>query len=337
MRKACIKNITVFTPEKVLTNNDLGEEFDIEPDRIFKDTGIRNRFVSAKEELASDIAVSTGEKFFVENPDIKRSQFDVLIYTTSALDYVGPATAVLIHERLGLSKNCLAVDLPMGCAGFTHALTVAKALIENGTATDILLITSDMPTKVLHSKDYHLRSIFSDAGAATHISTSGKFEIGKLAFGTDGSGAPNLIVNGSGARNPIDQDWLDLYKDEGGLLIGRMEMNGIEILKFSLREVPDLFKTVLIENNLQKSDIDLFIFHHASEVILKFLAKKLEISSHKVFSCLENYGNTVSASIPIALSEAIKSNVIPANSCIFIAGFGIGYAWSGTILKTTEL
>ncbi|MCB9194603.1 MAG: ketoacyl-ACP synthase III [Flavobacteriales bacterium] len=333
MKNSFIRNISIYTPSTTLSNDELAELFSISSERIFKETGIRSRFISASNELASDIAVSTGEAFFAENPEIDRSTFDVLIYTTSALDYVGPATAILIHEQLKLRKNCLAIDIPMGCAGFTHALMVAKSLIESGNAKNVLLITSDMPTKVLHPEDYHLRAIFSDAGAAIHISENGQMAIGSFSFGSDGKGSENLIIKGSGARNPIDQDWLNKYNDVGGLLIGRMEMNGMEILKFTLKEVPELFNEVLLKNELVKEDIDLFVFHHASSIVLKYLTKKLQLDPSKVFNCLETYGNTVSASIPIGLYEAKKSNLIKNNSCIFIAGFGIGYAWSGTILK----
>ncbi len=333
MKKAYIQLVETFVPQNVLNNHDLSIEFNIPEEEVFNQTGINTRYHTSDKELASDLAVSVGEKFFKENPLVNKNEINFLLFCTSALDYVGPATACLIHEQLGLNKSCLAIDVPMGCAGFTNGLILAKALIENETAKKILFITSDMPSKVVHPKDYHLRSLFSDAAAATLISNEKGFEIGQFAFGTDGSGAPNLIIKGSGARNPIDEDWLVKYKEVGGLKIGRMEMNGLEILKFSLREIPHLFSDVLEKNKLTKSDIDYFIFHQASGIIIKYITKKLDIDSNKVLSSLADYGNTVSASIPIALSVAEKQNLIQPNSTIFIAGFGIGYSWSATIIK----
>jgi 3-oxoacyl-[acyl-carrier-protein] synthase-3 len=333
MEKAYIQVVETFTPNDTLNNAELSKKFNISEDDIFKQTGIMNRFISSPEQLASDLAVAVGEKFFNQNPTVKKSEINFLLFCTSALDYVGPATACLIHDRLGLNKSCLAMDVPMGCAGFTNGLIIAKALIENGTAKNILFITSDMPTKVVHPKDYYLKSIFSDAAAASFISNKQGFEIGTFSFGTDGSGANNLIIKGSGARNPVDNDWLNQYEDVGGMKIGRMEMNGLEILKFSLREIPPLFEDVLKKNNLTKEDIDYFIFHQASGIVIKYLTKKLHLDAAKVISSLKEYGNTVSATIPIALSVAHKQNKIKPNSTIFIAGFGIGYSWSATIIK----
>lgn len=333
MNRAYIKHITIHTPKRRISNEDLAEEFSTNPELIFKHTGIKNRFISAQDELASDLAVKVGNAFFDEK-EVSKDEIDFLLYVTSALDYFGPATACLIHEQLGLPKTCGAIDIPMGCSGFTNGLIIARALIENRTGKNILLITSDMPTKALHSEDYHLRSLFSDAAAATLVSDKGEFLVNEVAYGCDGSGAENLIIKGSGARNPVDIEWINKYEKEGGLLIGRMEMNGMEILRFSLKEVPILLDELLQKNNLNKEDIDLFIFHHASDIIIRFLSRKMAISSEKVFTCLEDFGNTVSASIPIAIHQAKKAGIIKANSVIFIAGFGIGYSWSGTILKT---
>lgn len=333
MSSAFIKYISIHTPETIISNEDLSKEFSIDPELIYKQTGIKNRYVTAKNELASDLAIKVGRLFFAQN-QTNENEIDFLLYVTSALDYVGPATACLIHEELGLPKSCAAIDIPMGCSGFTNALVMAKSLVESGLGRNILLITSDMPTKVLHSKDYHLRSLFSDAAAATLISENGEFQINKVSIGCDGSGAENLIIRGSGARNPVDTEWIDKYQEDDGLLIGRMEMDGLEILRFSLREVPDLMNEVLQKNELTKEDVDLFIFHHASKIVIRSLTKKLKIDTNKVYTCLEEFGNTVSASIPIAIHEAKKTGVIKANSIIFIAGFGIGYSWSGAILKT---
>lgn len=334
--KAYIKHISIYTPPEKLTNEELAKEFKVKPEEIFKRTGINSRFVTSDNVIASDLGVMSGEQLFKENSDISKEDIDFILYCTSGLDYVGPASACVMHRRLGLPKNAGAMDIPMGCAGFTNGLIIARSMIISGAAKNILFITADIPTTVIHPEDLYLRELFSDVGAATLISTEGKYEIGNLKFGTDGGGEKNLIIYGSGARNPIDKEWVHKYDDVGGLLRGRMEMNGMEIMKFSLREIPDLFKETLALNNCQPEDIDLFVFHHASSLIIKFLVKKLRIDETKVFTCLEEYGNTVSASIPIALREAEQRGVIKDNYTIFIAGFGIGYSWSASILQTTN-
>lgn len=332
MPEAYIKHISIYTPPKQLSNEELSEEFGVTSEEIYKRTGIRNRFITSEGIIGSDLGVESGKKFFEEHSDVSPDDIDFLLYCTSGLDYVGPASACIMHRRLGLPNNAGAMDIPMGCAGFTNGLIMARAMIQNGTAKNILFITADIPTTVIHPKDLYLRELFSDAAAATLISDEGQLELGALRFGTDGTGEKELIIYGSGARNPIDKEWVTKYDNVGGLLRGRMEMNGLEIMKFSLREVPKLMNDTLAANNCKKEDIDLFIFHHASSIIIRFLIKKLGIESSKVFTCLEEYGNTVSASIPIAIYEAQQKGIIKDNYTIFIAGFGIGYSWSASIL-----
>lgn len=334
MSKAYINEIAIYTPEGKLTNTELAHYFDVEESKILRESGVKTRHVCSAEELASDLAVKAGLEFFANQEHTSKDDIDFLFYCTSALDYVGPATACLIHERLGLNKTTGAMDIPMGCAGFTYGLILCKSMIESGLAKNILFITSDMPTKVIHPDDYYLRILFSDAAAAALISDNGSFEIGNIGHGIDGTGENNLIIKGSGARNPIDSAWIDQYSDVGGLLIGRMEMKGDEILKFTLREIPKLVEEVLAKEKIEKEEVDYFVFHHASEIVLKFLGRKLSIPQDKIYSCLADYGNTVSASIPIALKKLKEEGTMKRNSIIFIAGFGIGYAWSGTVLKT---
>lgn len=335
MGKAYIKHISTYTPPKRLSNEDLAAEFGVQPDEIFKRTGIKNRFLTTEGIIGSDLGVLSGQKLFEEH-NINPEDIDFLLYCTSGLDYVGPASASVMHRKLNLPKKAGAMDIPMGCAGFTNGLIMAKALIENGTAKNILFITADIPTTVIHPEDLYLRELFSDAAAATIISNEGDIEIGQLKFGTDGDGEENLIIYGSGARNPIDKEWVLKYDNVGGLLRGRMQMNGLEIMKFSLREIPVLYEETLEANNCKSENIDLYLFHHASSLIIKFLVRKLGIAPNKVFTCLEEYGNTVSASIPIAIQEAQRKGLIKDNYTIFIAGFGIGYSWSATILRTTN-
>ena len=155
MTKAYIKHIAIHTAEKKLSNADLAKEFDTDVKQIFERTGIKNRFVTTEGVIASDLGTTCGEKLFEEYP-IEKSDIDFLLYCTSGLDYVGPASACIIHERLGLPNHAGAMDIPMGCAGFTNGLIFAKALVQNKTAKNVLLITADtvsythltLPTKV---------------------------------------------------------------------------------------------------------------------------------------------------------------------------------------------
>jgi 3-oxoacyl-[acyl-carrier-protein] synthase-3 len=208
-------------------------------------------------------------------------------------------------------------------------------MIVSGEARNVLMITSDIPSTVIHPLDSELRMIFGDAGAATLISVTDddKKNIGRFSFGTDGSGAPNLMVHRSGTRNAADRDWLEKNEDAGGMPYGQMSMNSLEIFSFALRVVPPMITDILEKNHTALEEIDLFIFHQANAFLLNVLRRKLKIPEDKFFVFMENVGNTVSASIPIALNEAIRAGRAKKGSTVLLASFGIGYSWSGTIVR----
>lgn len=332
--KASIKAISYYLPEKFLTNKDLCEAFPhLTEEDIFKKTGIRKRHISSEGVFGSDLAFFAAEKLFEEH-SIDKKSIDFLIFCTEGLDYKGPATACTLQHRLSLPTTCGAIDLPFGCTGFTYCLSVAKALIDSGQANTILVLNSDTPSMVIHPKDVDLRMIFGDAGAATLVSKdeTGQSLVGNFSFGTDGSGSENLIVKRSGVRNVIDSDWLAEHQKIGGLKFGRMEMNALEIFTFTLRVVPPMIEDILRKNNLSKDQIDLFVFHQANAFLLSVLRRKLKIPEEKFFLYMEEVGNTVSATIPIALYEAIKIGKAKKGDRILLAAFGIGYSWSGTVI-----
>ena len=224
--------------------------------------------------------------------------------------------------------------MPMGCAGYIYGLSLANAMIVSGNASNVLLLVSDIPTSVIHSQDFDLRCIFGDAGAATLVQATEQNGIGKFVFGNDGEGAKNLIVERGSTRAPIDQEWIERYKYEPEYLAhGKMEMNGLEIARFSLQRVPSLLEETLERNNLKFEDVDLFVFHQASKFILSALQRKCKIPKEKFYEYYENVGNTVSCSIPIALKNAQLEGKLKKGDKVMLLGFGVGYTWGGTVVE----
>jgi 3-oxoacyl-[acyl-carrier-protein] synthase-3 len=209
---------------------------------------------------------------------------------------------------------------------------VANSLINTKVAKNILFLTGDAATKVIHPRDHELRMIFGDAMAVTLISESDSTGISSFVYGTDGAGAPNLIVEGCcGAEKPT-HEWLDKYSDAGGMAYGMLSMKGTEILNFSLKKVPPMVKELLEKEKLNMEDINLFIFHQASGFILEVLRRKMKIPKENFFTNIENLGNTVAATLPLALYDAMKAGRAKKGDRVLIAGFGIGYSWGATIL-----
>jgi len=329
--KANIKAISYYLPASVLSNDLINQEFpewDIE--KISSKTGINDRHISAKDEFSSDMAVKAAQKLFEEH-NIDKSEVDFLLFCTQSPDYFLPTTACIIQERLGLEITTGALDFNLGCSGFVYGLSLAKGLIAGQMAKNILLITSETYSKFIHPRDKSNKTIFGDAAAATLISAEEGFcSIGNFVFGTDGKGAENLIVKQGGMRFPVSNNNQDVIDEFGNVRNDRnLFMNGTEIFNFTGEFVPKLIQSILEKSNLAKEDIDLFVFHQANKYMLNHLRKKIKISEEKFFIAMENCGNTVSSTIPIALYEAQKQGRVDSCKNILLAGFGVGYSWAG--------
>lgn len=330
--KAYIKSISYYLPEKIVTNEELVKDFpEWNADKVTAKTGILQRHVAAADETSADMAVKAAEKMFAEDK-ISPKDIDFLLFCTQSPDYFLPTSACIVQERLGLPNTAGALDYNLGCSGYVYGLALAKGLILAGIAKNVLLITGETYNKYIHPKDKSNRSLFGDASAATLVSTDGFAEIGDFALGTDGRGAGNLIVQTGCARNKKSKN--DEGQDEGGAFLSsdHLYMNGSEIFNFTLEAVPALMQQVLEKNNLQKEDIDLFVFHQANKFMLNTIRKVCGITKEKFYIDLENTGNTVSCTLPIALKNAIDSTTIHQNMTVLLSGFGVGYSWAGCIL-----
>ena len=293
-----------------------------------------NRYHASQDEIGSDLAYKAVLKLFNEYPEIDKREIDFLIVSTLVLDYNSPTTASVLHHKLGLSSTCGTIDLPQGCSGFLYSLSVAEAMISAGNARNVLILLGEVPTKAIHSEDIVLRSIFGDAGAAIVVSENNTKAIGKFTFATFGNGFDFLKVERGGGRNPIDEAWINKYSDQvNQLSFGRIEMNGLEVLRFVLKEIPGFLEQTLVKNGLTISEIDFFIFHQASALILKSLQRKCNIPEHKFISNFEEVGNTVSCSIPIALETAAALGTFKKGDKIVLLGFGIGFSCIGTVIE----
>ena len=328
---AFIKEISYYLPAKVLTNEQLVSEFpEWTVEKVAEKIGIKKRHIVSDDETALDLAEKAANLFFSEHK-INRSSIDYILLCTQSPDYFLPTSACILQNRLGLPTTCGALDFNLGCSGFVYGLSLAKGLIAGNIAKNILLITSETYSKYLHPRDKGNRTIFGDAAAVTLISTDGVAEIQGFSLGTDGSGYNNLIVKSGALRIPKKSNIVEWDESGNPVSDDFLYMNGTEIFNFTLESVPLLVEDVLKKNNLSKEEIDLFVFHQANKHMLNFLRKKIKIEESKFYYCLEKFGNTVSSTIPIALKEMQKDNLLKGN--ILLAGFGVGYSWGGVVLS----
>lgn len=330
--KTYIQAISYYLPEQVLANDQLVKEFpEWTLEKISSKIGIKERHIAAENETASDMAVKAAANLFAEY-QVDTNSIDYLIFCTQSADYFLPTTACVIQEKLGLSTSIGAIDLNLGCSGWIFGLSIAKGLIIGGMASKVLLLTAETYSKHLHPRDKGNRTIFGDAAAATLIGAEGIAEIGDFCFGTDGKGADNLIVKTGAFRHR--QQLNDLQFDEFGnpKSSDYLNMEGSEILNYTLDRIPTLVLDVLRKNKLEISDIDLHVYHQANKYIANLQRKKLSIPEEKYYCFYENVGNTVSSTIPIAIKEAIIDGTIKKGFKILSVAQGLGYSWGGTAL-----
>lgn len=335
-RKAVVKAISTHLPEKRITNEQLAEEFpEWDVEKIFDKTGVSVRHSTTSGECASDLGVAAARKL-ADSGAYQPGDIDFLLFCTQSPDYFLPTTACIMQRRLGLPETCGALDYNLGCSGFVYGLALAKGLIETDLAENVLLITAETYTKYIHPQDRSVRTIFGDGAAVSLISAvdTNLDMIGPFVFGTDGTGAENLIVRAGGMRNRHRQETA-IKRDgstNGTMSDENLYMNGPEIFNFTLKTVPAAVNGLLEKSGLALDDVDMYVFHQANRFMLETLRRKIGIPETKFCMNMEEYGNTVSATVPMALQIAIDKGEIQPGQRIMVVGFGVGYSWAAALI-----
>jgi len=329
--------ISYYLPPTILTNEELEKEYTSPSwtaSKIYRKTGIKSRHI-AKNQLVSDLAVEAGKKLFTEH-GISPSAIDFILLCTQSPDYYLPTTACIVQDRLGIPTTAGAFDYNLGCSGYIYGLAAAKGLISAGIARNVLLITAETYTKHIHPMDKSTRTVFGDGASATLITSEDVPKIGQFVLGTDGKGAQNLMVPSGAMAMPRTEETAIEKEDSGGNIrsLDNLYMNGPEIYAFTLRAVPELIKDILEKNCISMNEIDYVILHQANKLVLDSLREKLNIPEDKYCIDVDDIGNTVSSTIPIAIKRAADKNNprVKKGNKVLIAGFGVGYSWGGTIL-----
>lgn len=329
---AYIKAISYYLPEKIVTNEELVEEFpEWSVDKVAAKVGVNSRHLAAPDETAGDMAEKAARKLF-EEYDISPSSIDFVMLCTQSPDYFLPSTACILQDRLGIPTSAGAFDYNLGCSGCIYGMAMAKGLIAAGIARNVLLLTAETYNKYLHPTDKSNRSIFGDGAAACLISTDGFAEIGEFVLGTDGSGFKHLIVE-TGASRKKEKTGVESIDDDGHV---RREdylyMDGSAIFNFTLDAVPAMMKEILEKNGMKQDEIDYYVFHQANKFMLNTIRKVCILPKDKFYVDLATTGNTVSSTVLIGLKKCIENGLINNGMKVMISGFGVGLSWGGTIL-----
>ncbi len=324
MKKVGIVGVGKFLPEKVLTNADLEKMVDTSDEWITTRTGIKTRRMAAEGEAASDLAIRAA-KAALKDAKILAKDLDLIIVASITPDMQFPSTACFVQTGLG-AKQAVCFDLSAACSGFIYALVTAKQYIACGTYKNVLVVGSEVLSKVTNWEDRNTCVLFGDGAGAVVLAPVESGGILSTYLGSDGSVGDMLMLPGGGSRNPASHQSVDDH-------LHCIRMRGNELFKIAVKSMADAAQRVISLAGLSPDDVDWIIPHQANTRILMSVAKKLKLPEEKFYINIEKYGNISSASIPVALCEALESNSIKKGDIILLDAFGGGLVWGACLIK----
>ena len=330
-----IKAIEYSLPLQKVTNEDMQE---IHPDwdlkKVGEKSGVLSRHIADYNETALDLAISALNKLF-ETENIHKEDIGGIVFCTQSPDYIMPSNAFLIHKHFSFSTKVWAFDYNLACSGYIYGLAICRGLIETGMAKNVLLITADTYSKYINPGDRSTSVLFGDGASVSVIAHTKEIHFIDMELASSGNEYDSFYIPAGGCRIPKDAHTKEITSDHSGNMttLEDIKMNGFAVWKFISVTVPVQIKHLLAKNNLTIDEIDFFGFHQASKLTLDSLFKALKIPPHKAYMNLEQIGNTVSSSIPIAMKQAESEGKLKRGDLMLLSGFGVGLSWGSTIIK----
>ncbi len=330
-----IRAIASRLPDRVVTNEDLQRERPDWPmDQVALRSGVLSRRIVAEGETALDLAEHAARALLDGQPGL-RERVGALLFCTQTGDHVMPPNACILHHRLGLPENVLAFDYNLACSGFVYGLAVAQGLIASRLSTDVLLVTADTYSKLIHPGDRSARTLFGDGAAATWLDGAETGGLVDVICATSGRDHARFVVPAGGCRLPRSAETAVEVTDGSGNVrtADHIHMDGLGVLAFVTSKVPPQVRALLARQQLTVADVDLWVFHQASRITLETLTKLLDIPPDRLVDNLAHVGNTVSASIPLALKAAQDAGRVRPGMRILLCGFGVGLSWATALVE----
>ena len=327
MKRVGIVGTGSYLPERVMTNFDIAKFLDTSDEWIFTRTGIRERRIARQDEAVSDLSKIASERA-MEAAGLNPDDIDLIILGTITPDTHCPAGANWLEAKLGC-RHAVSFDITAACSGFIFALHVADKLIRSGTNKTALVVAGEIMTRVVNWKERESCILWGDgAGAAVITETAAGAEIMSTHIHTDGAGGDTLLMPGGGSKTtPISHESVD----KGLHFLKMIEAN--KSFKVAVNRFSEACEEAAGANGYKIEDIDLIIPHQANVRIIQGMAKKLKVSMDKVYMTIEKYGNISSATVPIALDEAVRNGTIVKDKLVLLTAFGGGLTWGSSLIK----
>lgn len=333
-----IKGIAAAVPKGEISNWDY--TYISEQDRrlLIKTTGVEKRRATMESGvITSDLCLAAAEKLIAQTNTIKED-IQILVFVSQTPDYFLPASSITLQNRLGLSKNCMAFDINLGCSGYVYGLSAIASIMSSAKMKKGLLLAGDISTIGTPEEDKSVYPLFGDAGTATLLEYDENADKITFSLNSDGSGYEAIIVREGGTRRPFTKESFTLVEREKGIRRANrnLELNGMEVFNFSVTTVPKSIEEFFRMTGTNAESYDYFVMHQANQLMNETIRKKLKFPPEKIPYSLPKYGNTSSASIPLTIVSELRDKVSQPVSFL-LAGFGVGLSWGTVSLKTKNL
>jgi 3-oxoacyl-[acyl-carrier-protein] synthase III len=321
-----ITGLGTYTPDRILTNDELSELVDTSDEWIMERTGIKERRIAAPEQAMTDLALPAA-RIALEQAGVKPDELDLIIVATVTPDMMFPTTGSLLGDLLP-APDAAAYDLLAGCTGFVYALAQAHAMVSAGLSKKALVVGGDVLSKILDWTDRSTIVLFGDGAGAVVLERVPEGGFLGFELGADGSGGPQLYMPAGGSRAPASAE----------TVAGRQhfaKMNGREVFKFATRVLVDSAEKVLDECGVPVEEIDVYVPHQANVRIIDHARKKLGIPEERTVVNVDRFGNTSSGSIPLALGDAEADGRLKEGEMVLMTGMGAGLTWGSALIEWT--
>jgi len=309
-----------------------------ERDSLIRNIGVETRRVAPKGVTTADLCMTAAEKL-LDELKWDRQEIELLVFVSQSRDYLVPTTACIVQDRLGLSHSCIAYDVGLGCSGYVYGLSMVGSMMQSGAIKKALLMVGDISTLTTSYRDKSTYPLFGDVGTVTALEYDTGAKPMLFNLQTDGSGYKALIIQDGGARNKMSRKSFDIKKVSKGIHRSRLnlELDGIEVFNFSLREVVPNIKILLKHKEKTMDDVDYLVFHQANRLINETLRKMLKVAPEKVPYSIREYGNTSGSSVPLTMVTQLRDQLTKGRVKLLLSAFGVGLSWGSVLLETDNI
>lgn len=338
IKNVAIKGCAACVPHNILETSSIYKETWGDYENFVDTTGVQRHRASPYEICSSDLCQTAAEEL-INQLHWDKNTIDALLFVTQTPDYIEPATSCILQNKIGLSQNCLTLDISLGCSGWVYAMSVICSLMQNGTIKRGLLLAGETPSKRCSTNDKSAYPLFGDAGTVTALEyVEGVPDI-TFVLNTDGDGYRTIIIPSGAERNPVTVESLKEKERADGIMSNdlQLQMDGMSVFSFAISKAPKSVNTLLEKVGVSREDIDYYFFHQANLFMNEKIRKKLKLTPEQVPYSIADFGNTSSASIPLTMVTQSRSTLQNGKVTNIGCGFGIGLSWGSVYFETDKI